>query len=145
MVALLSCLSFFYRVYTIICKYTPRKHRRSTNVELMLGHRRRRWSNSKSTLFQRLVFVDYSEHVDHVHVKQKRLILFSVNFTRGTRFGVGQGSGAQQTRGIHPMLFQCWTNVEDGGPTLKQHWVNSPCFQGVGVGVSIPIYLYSCF
>ena len=28
-----------------------------------------------------------------------------------------------QTRGIHPMLFQCWTNVEDIGPTLKQHLV----------------------
>ena len=28
------------------------------------------------------------------------------------------------------MLFQCWASVEDGGPTLKQHWVNVPCFQG---------------
>ena len=36
----------------------------------------------------------------------------------------------QQTRGIHPMLFQCWSSVEDDGPTLKQHWVNSPCFKG---------------
>ena len=25
------------------------------------------------------------------------------------------------------MLFQCWASVEDGGPTLKQHWVNPPC------------------
>ena len=25
------------------------------------------------------------------------------------------------------MLFQCWASVEDGGPTLKQHWVNAPC------------------
>ena len=33
-------------------------------------------------------------------------------------------------RDIHPMLFQCWASVEDGGPTLKQHWVNSPCLQG---------------
>ena len=31
------------------------------------------------------------------------------------------------TRGIHPMLFRCWTSVEDGGPTLKQHWVNASC------------------
>ena len=23
----------------------------------------------------------------------------------------------------HPMLFQCWASVEDGGPTLKQHCV----------------------
>ena len=27
----------------------------------------------------------------------------------------------QQTRGIHPMLFQCWSTVFDAGPTLKQH------------------------
>ena len=32
---------------------------------------------------------------------------------------------AHQTPGIHPMLFQCWASVEDGGPTtLKQQWVN---------------------
>ena len=24
------------------------------------------------------------------------------------------------------MLFQCWTSVEDGGTTLKQHCVNAP-------------------
>ena len=34
---------------------------------------------------------------------------------------------AQQTQGIPPMLFQCWTTVEDGGPTLEQHWENAPC------------------
>ena len=32
---------------------------------------------------------------------------------------------AHQTLGIHPMLFQCWASVKDGGPTtLKQQWVN---------------------
>ena len=30
----------------------------------------------------------------------------------------------QQTRHVQPMLFYCWANVEDGGPTLKQHWFN---------------------
>ena len=25
------------------------------------------------------------------------------------------------------MLFQCLASVEDGGPTLKQHWVIVPC------------------
>ena len=25
--------------------------------------------------------------------------------------------------GRHPMTFQCWASVEDGGPTLKRHWV----------------------
>ena len=26
--------------------------------------------------------------------------------------------------------FQCWASVGDGGPTLKQHWVNDPCLIG---------------
>ena len=34
---------------------------------------------------------------------------------------------SQQTRVIRPMLFQCWTSVEDAGPTLKRHWANSSC------------------
>ena len=28
------------------------------------------------------------------------------------------------------MLFQCWASVKDGGPTLKQHWVNTSCLMG---------------
>ena len=35
-----------------------------------------------------------------------------------------------QTRGNHPMLFQYRAIVEDGGLTLKQHWVNAPCLLG---------------
>ena len=31
---------------------------------------------------------------------------------------------SQQTRGIDPMLFQCWPTVDDAGPTLNQHRVN---------------------
>ena len=31
----------------------------------------------------------------------------------------------QQTRDIHPMLFQCLASVEVGTPTLKRHWVNA--------------------
>ena len=37
------------------------------------------------------------------------------------------GLHAQQTRVINPMLFICWVSVEDGGPTLKQHWVDASC------------------
>ena len=37
----------------------------------------------------------------------------------------------QQTRDIHPMLFQCWASVGDGGPTLKQYWVNVSCLLGI--------------
>ena len=31
------------------------------------------------------------------------------------------------------MLFLCWASVEDGGPTLKQHWVNASCLLGMGM------------
>ena len=37
---------------------------------------------------------------------------------------------SQQTQGIQPMLFQCCASVEDGGPTLKRHWMNDPCLLG---------------
>ena len=42
-------------------------------------------------------------------------------------------TATQQTRGIRPMLFQCWASVEDVGPTLKQHWVNASCLLGIRV------------
>ena len=32
-----------------------------------------------------------------------------------------------QTRDVHPMSFQCWARVTNGGPTLDRHWVNM-CF-----------------
>ena len=32
---------------------------------------------------------------------------------------------SKQTRGLLPMLFQCWPIVFDAGPTLKQHWVKA--------------------
>ena len=34
---------------------------------------------------------------------------------------------SQQTRDVQPMLFECWANVVDGGPTFKQHWLNVSC------------------
>ena len=37
------------------------------------------------------------------------------------------GCSVYQTRDAEPMLFYCWANVEDGGPTIKRHWVNVPC------------------
>ena len=39
-------------------------------------------------------------------------------------------AGAQQTRGIEPMLGQCWAAVPDGDPTLTQHWLNGSCLLG---------------
>ena len=37
-------------------------------------------------------------------------------------------ANTQKTRGIDPMLFQCWPAVIDAGPTFKQHWVYDLCF-----------------
>ena len=34
------------------------------------------------------------------------------------------------TREVEPILFLCWADVEDGGPTLKQHWLNLSCLLG---------------
>ena len=34
------------------------------------------------------------------------------------------------TRGVGPMLFQCWPAVFDAGPTLKHHQVNASCAPG---------------
>ena len=42
---------------------------------------------------------------------------------------------SQQTRDIHPMMFQCCATVFDAGPTLKQHWVNAPCLLGIVMGI----------
>ena len=35
---------------------------------------------------------------------------------------------SQQTRGLDPMLFQCWSRSVGGGSILKQHWVKSSCW-----------------
>ena len=37
---------------------------------------------------------------------------------------------SQQTWGFDPMLFWCWADVEDGGPTLKQLWAIVSCLLG---------------
>ena len=28
------------------------------------------------------------------------------------------------------MVFQCWASIEDGGTTMKHHWVNVTCLLG---------------
>ena len=40
---------------------------------------------------------------------------------------------SQQTRGAQPVLVYRWANVEDGGPTLKQHWLNASCLLGLRI------------
>ena len=66
------------------------------NVGPMLGQRRRRWTNIGPTLGRCIVFAGHYPWIV-----------------------------AQQTQVIHTMMFQCCSSVEDGGPTLKRHWVNA--------------------
>ena len=40
-----------------------------------------------------------------------------------------------QTRAIHPILLQCWPNVFDAEPSLKQHLVILPCLVGLGISM----------
>ena len=37
-------------------------------------------------------------------------------------------AASQQTR--DPVLFQCWADVADDGPTVKKHWVTSYVYWG---------------
>ena len=39
------------------------------------------------------------------------------------------------------MLFYCWASGKDGGPSLKQHWVNASCLLGVYLRVFF-IHIY---
>ena len=39
----------------------------------------------------------------------------------------------QQARDIDPMLIQWLASVADGGPTIKQQWVDVPCLLGEDV------------
>ena len=32
---------------------------------------------------------------------------------------------SQYTQAVEPMVFQCWSSVADGGPTLHHHWVST--------------------
>ena len=33
------------------------------------------------------------------------------------------------------MLYQCWASVEDGGPTLKKHWLNVNTRRLINAGI----------
>ena len=48
---------------------------------------------------------------------------------------------SKQTRGIHPMPFQCWSTAIEADTTLKQHWVNVPCV----LGIKVPFHIMNSF
>ena len=49
------------------------------------------------------------------------------NTTLTVGHAVYVAAAPKQTRAIHPILFQCWPNVFDAGPKLKQYRVIVPC------------------
>ena len=93
--------------YILITGTNPEDTRRWNNGGLTLGRRRRRWTNVKLTLIQRVVPAGNTDmstsHKTH-------------SFTQ-CWINVGPGD-------IEPMLISGWTNVVDNGPSLNQHWVN---------------------
>ena len=50
---------------------------------------------------------------------------------------------SQQTRGIHPMLFQCWASVYESWPTLKQlGWISRVYWDTISLEIMIVDLLY---
>ena len=52
---------------------------------------------------------------------------------------------AQQTQCFNPMLVQCWASVEDGGPTLNQHWVDVSCLLGARLAMWANFFVCKTF
>ena len=65
----------------------------------------------------------------------QHLLTFQVAVT--IFFAFQRRRAISQTRGIHPMLFQCWSTVFDAGPTLKQHFVNALCLRDIYMYIDI--------
>ena len=77
----------------------------------MLTKRRRRWTSITSALGQCIVL--------------SRKWPF---WRRGMKASPAYSNASiPEIRDNLPMLFQCWSRVEDCGSKLKQHWVNVMC------------------
>ena len=106
--------------------------RRWTNADLVLGQRRRRWSNIKLALVQCLVFAGVPSD-DQIPVQTGAQWCFnggqhcrrcpSVWITSGRWFIFidHQMTIAQWRQDDVPILFQCCSSVADTGPPFKQH------------------------
>ena len=80
-------------------------------LRVMLAQIRRRWPNVISQLGQCIVLSGYC-------------YLGSGSY-RGNK--ASPPWQVEQTRKNHPILFQCWANVENCGSILKKYWVNAMC------------------
>ena len=90
----------FWRVYHILSAGIPANTTRWNNDLLMLTQRLRRWSNIRTSLFQRVVFAG-----------------ITTSTTKKTRYN-------------EPMLVYCWASFVDAGPTISQHWFIVSCLLG---------------
>ena len=82
-----------------------------SNIELMLGHRLRSWPNIK-------LFLAHGRFLPGMWV------IGGGNWA-GDVCVISHSLDYKQTRGIDPILVQCWATVYDDGPTLNQYWVNA--------------------
>ena len=74
--------------------------------------------------------------VDMVSLHRALCSLFQPD-TDGTRVSKCRQFSLQR-RGLHPMLFQCWSSAVGGGPILKQHKVKTSCLLG-----STQVFVYT--
>ena len=86
-------------------------HRRWTNVDLMLGRRRRRWPSIRSTLSRHLVFDEWFT------VQQDMKLIIDLSRTRTQVL-----PSPQQTRDAASISVEYWATVADCGPVLSKCW-----------------------
>ena len=122
-----------------------REHNKNYNLIANTGHspsavsmsdqRRRRWANIETVLGKCPVFagnfIANTKHSPNVGtlLGQRRRRWANIVPALG-EVGQLKYTTSQQTQDVKLMLFQCRANVADGGPTLKQHWLNVSCLLG---------------
>ena len=112
------CRAVLYCVVPQSSDIFPADMRGWINAALMLGHRRRRWANIKTTLDQRLVSSgSWAEW----------LLFCNALF------------GSQRARhNVYTMLAYCWASIVHGRPTLNQN-----CVPGDDIGLyCVKLLLY---
>ena len=79
--------------------------------------------------------LDYRHRAPVKHVVSSRVVYAYLANTRHCPNVVLLLGRCQRRWPYIKMLFYCWANVEDDGPTLKQHWVNASCLLGMYIGM----------
>ena len=86
-----------------VCEY-PKNTTRSSDVVLMLGQRRRRWPNVKTTLDQRLVFAGQGHIMGQVYSPPGQVVLYILS----AHIDIAQetNSRANRCRLLHALYLQ---------------------------------------